>query len=460
MAEPSYPVRHIRWILKACKADEPLPPDDPRRYDFTRLRGGAVVVELADTLEQLQSEGQFHQCIFCGHRGSGKSTELLSLKEWADRNGFLTVWIEVDLYFGLAELQFSDLYLLAAEAVDREMHRQGCPLPEEKLKAVVEWFAEKTKEDLQTLRSEIEAKVGAEAGAGLTLLGKLFARFSAGVVAGSEHQIKVRETLRQAPNTLIDMTNRLLSEANAQLAQQDRPNGLLILFDNLDRYRSEIIDALLLKGSTLIRRLACHAVFTMPVDLRCRSDLAYWDEYDAALILPMPALRRPTDAWRRTVAESPFDEPSVDEMLAALRKRIDVEALFDDPGDARLLVKMSGGCMRDLLHLVDRSRQKSRTSLKESPTKLTHAGVRQAINDYRFTVTEGLQEEDYQRLAAVASRRPEALVLDEHALRLLARRRVLLYPGDKSPWMDVHPLIIEDEGFQHAIAVPSTILTD
>lgn len=460
MTEPSYPVRHIRLIHQACKADEPLPPDDPRRYDFTRLRGGAVVVELADTLEQVQPDGRFHHCLFCGHRGSGKSTELLALKQWADGNGFLTVWIEVDLYFDLAELQFSDLYLLAAESVDREMRRQGFPLPEQKLKAVVDWFAEVTKEDLQKIRSEIEFQAGGEAGAGLSLLGKLFARFSAGVMAGSEHHLEVRSKLRQAPNQLIDITTRLLQEANAQLALQDRPNGLLLLFDNLDRYRAEIIDALLLKGSSLIQRLAGHAVFTMPVDLRCRSDLAYWDEYDAAPILPMLALRRAADAWKQTVAESPFDEPAVDEMLAALGKRIDVEALFGDPGDARLLVKMSGGCMRDLLHLVNRSRQKSRTSLKESPTKLTPSGVRRAVDDYRFTLTEGLQEEDYRRLAAIASRRPEALVLDAHTLRLLSRRRVLLYPGGRSPWIDVHPLVIEDEGFQHASAVPSPILAD
>jgi len=47
-----------------------------------------VIVELADTLEQWPGEGKFHQCLLCGHRGSGKSTELLGLKQWADANKF------------------------------------------------------------------------------------------------------------------------------------------------------------------------------------------------------------------------------------------------------------------------------------------------------------------------------------------------------------------------------------
>ena len=63
---------------------------------------------------------------------------------------------------------------------------------------------------------------------------------------------------------------------------------------------------------------------------------------------------------------------------------------------------------------------------------------------------------DYQRLVAIARRAPEAQLFDEHALRLLSRRRVLLsrrrvllYRDRENRWFDVHPLLIEDEGFRH-----------
>ena len=105
--------------------------------------------------------------------------------------------------------------------------------------------------------------------------------------------------------------------------------------------------------------------------------------------------------------------------------------------------------MRDLLHLVDTSRQKSRSSLKDMPSKLTRQGVHQAILEYRFQITEGLLRNDYQRLVAIARRAPEAQLFDEHALRLLSRRRVLLYRDRENRWFDVHPLLIEDEGFRH-----------
>ena len=459
--KPTYPVKDIKWVLHACRADEPLPPGDSRRHDFSALRGGDVVTDLADSLEQALPEGEFHHRILCGHRGSGKSTELLSLKEWADGNGFLTVWVEVDLYFGLAELQFSDLYLLTAESVTKAMQEIKSPLPADRLQKVVDWFAEVTEENLEQIKSELSTQAGAEIGSsGLLslMLGKLFVRFSAGVKAGSELNQRVRQRLRQAPNTLIDLTNDLLRRANEQLLDKDRTRGLLLLFDNLDRYETDTINGLLLRGSTLIRSIACHAVFTMPINLQYSSTGTYWDDYGPPAILPMVSFRKPADTWGRTVADSAFDESAVDEMLVALKRRIDVEGLFQEPGDARLLVKMSGGCMRDLLHLVNLVRQKSRTRLAEPLTHLTSSGVRSAIAGYRITLTEGLQEKDYRRLSAIARREPQAQVLDDHMLQLLARRIALRYPDDGGRWTDVHPLVIETEEFQSAYIASAPIV--
>ena len=85
-----FPIQDFSQIVQACRADEPLEPDDNRFADLTGLRAGSSVVdELSGSLEQELEEGQFHRGIVAGHRGSGKSTELLQLKNWADNNGFL-----------------------------------------------------------------------------------------------------------------------------------------------------------------------------------------------------------------------------------------------------------------------------------------------------------------------------------------------------------------------------------
>lgn len=349
-----YPVDDINLTLRACNPAEPLPPGDRRWYDFRDLRGRCVVDEMQRILRAPPAEGDFHHRVLCGHRGSGKSTELLRLKDWADRNGFLTVWTEVDTQLGMITLQFSDLYLLTVMAVERAMKDDlGMPLPAKNVRQVVQWFAEVIREEKETVQSELALEAGLQLNAEIPLLGKLFGKFCSAIKAGSQRAQTVRERLRNFPDTLIDQSNALLRLANEALAAHQRPHGLLLLFDNLDRYEAQQIDSALMRGASLMKQLACHAVFTIPIDLEYAPPSGpIQDEYGPAFVLPMLALRRPQDRWEQTVIDSRYNTEAITAMLSALRQRLIISHLFDETADAALLVKMSGGCVRDLLHLV------------------------------------------------------------------------------------------------------------
>ena len=103
---------------------------------------------------------------------------------------------------------------------------------------------------------------------------------------------------------------------------------------------------------------------------------------------------------------------------------------------------MSGGCVRDLLHLVT-------LAFQQAEETFSSAAVMAAIQQYRSTFTRRLLPEDYQRLAQIAGREPVSR--DALTARLLHHRFALEYT-DKAgePWMDVHPLIVETEEFQRA----------
>ncbi len=460
----TFPVTNFRHIVQACRADEALEPSDPRFLDLTDLRDGSSVVdELAELLQQVLEEGEFQRFILSGHRGSGKSTELLQLKAWADANGFLCLRVEVDTYLGNTQLEFSDLYLLAAQSVVKGMEEVGNPLPPAKIERVVQWFAEVTQQHLESTNSKISVQTEAEAGGGIPLLGKLLARFSASVMAGSEHQLEVRRTFRQAPDELIDMTNDLIRTANAQLRSVTEPSlrreaGLLLIFDNLDRYPVESIESLLTQGATLMRHLKCHATYTIPVELRCRAGNIYWDEYDADVILPMPVMRHRDQPWGDSIQQTQFNDAAVALLRKLLEQRLDTAKLFEQEDDVTLLVKMRGGCVRDLMHLVVGARRHSNSRDAEQPTlKITASGVQRAIRNERDNRAEGLLEEDYKRLVEVARDVPKAQQMDEAALRLLKKRYVLQYVDEKGRWLDVHPLLLETEGFRRAWNTPGII---
>lgn len=321
-----------------------------------------------------------------------------------------------------------------------------------------------TQQDLESVNSKIGVETEAEVGGGIPLLGKLLARFSASVTAGAEHQLEVRRIFRQAPDQLIDLTNALIRTANAQLMSPvesllQRGGGLLLIFDNLDRYPVESIESLLTQGATLMRHLQCHAIYTIPVELRCRAGNIYWDEYDADVILPMPVMRRRGLLWGESIEQTQFDDAALTLLRKLLEQRLDTARLFEQEEDVTLLIKMSGGCVRDLMHLVVGARRHStRRDVEQSTLKITASGVQRAIRNERDNRVEGLLEEDYKRLVEIARGVPQAQQMDEDALRLLKKRYVLQYMDEDGRWLDVHPLLIETEGFRRAWNKPNVAL--
>lgn len=455
------PVAELDLILQACDPGKPLSPGDYRYADFTVLRQGVSVTQLErDLTARREAKQCLHACL-SGHRGSGKSTELLFLKQWADDHGFFTVHTEVDDALGMIALESADLFLLAARSVEVAMEAAGHPIPSEKLRHIAQWFAEVVREDEEKTHSELNMEAGVQLGGTVFSLGSLFAKFTAGLKANSDHAVKTRQKIRNYPDRLADLTQDLLHSANAILEKQGKPRGLLLLFDNLDRYEPEVIDKTLFRGRSLVERLACHAIFTIPIALEYEPlSGAIQDCYGFSLVLPMLGLRHKSDPWAKTVVESKFDTGAVAAVRAALEKRIVISRLFENGDDADLLIKMSGGCIRDLMHLLTLSFRHT-----NDPDRLTTLAVQKAIRQMRATYLRQLNTEDYARLAYIARHKQmraeaDAGIASKQKRHLLFHRYALEYlDEDDKPWIDVHPLVIETEEFQNAYKDGGTLVS-
>src|SRR3972149_5599793 len=82
-------VREAQW---ACEL-EPLKGGDPRWVDLSAIRGADVQDRFRKLLIKPPSAaGSFSHITFAGHRGCGKSTELLRLCEGLRHEGFFFVF--------------------------------------------------------------------------------------------------------------------------------------------------------------------------------------------------------------------------------------------------------------------------------------------------------------------------------------------------------------------------------
>src|SRR5215471_17048446 len=111
-----FPAKDLRSAYNAVDPTQPLSAGDPRYVDCNDVRGNE------DTVAQMfkaifNSDPVTHQ-LFTGHRGCGKSTELLRLKDQLTNAGFYVLYFAIDEYLDLNDLIYTDLLLAIARRIE------------------------------------------------------------------------------------------------------------------------------------------------------------------------------------------------------------------------------------------------------------------------------------------------------------------------------------------------------
>lgn len=447
-SDSQWPTGEFYLVPEACAAAKELQPGDARYVDFRRLRQNFSSRKFQNWLTaEVRASKHMKRC-FCGHRGSGKTTELYQLRDWANHHGFLACYIDVTSALGSTDIHAADLLLLAITSADDAVRKVGISVDPRQTKRFIGWLSDVTKATSPIHKSEIAIEIENQLEAEEPRIGPVMARIQAGIRAGTTHAQAIRSHLRNCPELLVRTVNELLRAANAALLPGGRRGGLLMLFDSLDRYDTPMMERVLFAEADLLQSLECHALFTMPLALAYapRKVVEY---YGQPIILPVLALRKRTDGWADTVAQSQFLDDRVTLVREGVRKRLLLAHLFENLEDADLLVKMSGGCLRDLMQLICEA-----FSEVMEGERITSEAVRRSISTLRNDYVRQLMSDDYNYLAEIArSKRlqredDKPMIPERHPLHCGYALEYLDDNGEQ--WVDVHPLIVETDGFRRA----------
>jgi hypothetical protein len=436
-------VRTLKEVFQVTDPTQPLASGDPRYVACADVRGGEDVVDVLFNGVAWQGEGRFSCQLFSGHRGCGKSTELLRLKARLEEAGYAVIYYDAGEDLDLNDVKYSDIILSIARHITGDLAQQGVKLDEKLLAQVEEWFADTLydKEQWRELQHtlEAEAALGVDTAPQLPLVARLLARVMGQIKSGEQIKHTIRGQIDPQISQLIARANLLLAEARRRLK---RP--LVIIVDTLEKITLQDIapgrtnhDAIYIDHGEQLRGLSAHLIYTIPVSM-----LYSVNAPTLKSIFPDYAVLPMIKSHER---DGNLHQPGIARLQEILARRIALEEVFT-PDAVEHLCLMCGGHPRDLMTLV---RYATRSPQNRWPRPLDIESARQAVGRLITEYSRAIPEEYYPLLAQVHL--SKSILNDGIHSKMLYNSMVLEYYNGPPPWQDVHPVILELPKFQGAL---------
>lgn len=350
MATYTYPVTNP---FEARRVTEPeFEPDlfsDELYVDLDSVRGKEfrqniafdLSIDAGPTIRDSQLAYQsddYVKIIFSGHRGCGKTTELKRLyDDLNDPSRYAAIYFSIEdetIYEGF---QPTDLFVWIIIKLVQFLESQGVQAGTTALENLrKQLLTDVTVEDEIKTGSELE--LSTEVGSGFDLFGWLKFGAEAKAVLADSNQIstKIREQVRQNTLSVINQINAALVDIREAIRQGNKGKDLLFIIDGSEKLNFEVYEYLFLKNSHLIRELGLNLIAAVPIDM-------YYRIMEAVVYFPN----------QHTIPMVKLDkEGAVHCLKEIIRRRIDEPTFFEE-GVLDECVRYSGGCVRQLLQIVN-----------------------------------------------------------------------------------------------------------
>lgn len=427
----------LKRLYNAFDPFRPLPAGDPAYVDCHEVRGDGDILEAVGK-EILYSDRKTCQ-LYAGHRGAGKSTELLRLQKDLDENGCFVIYFAADEEdIDPEDVQYTDILLACTRNILAAFKDRTDS------KAVLNWLKERwedLKDVLQTKISLDELSIEAQV--------SQLAKITTKVRSEPGERQKIRQMINPHTVTLTKALKEFIQDAKKNL-----PSGyseLVLIADNLDRIVPIIQpdgrsnqDHIFIDRSEQLKDLDCHLVYTVPISLIYSDRSASLvNIYGTPQVLPM------------IMVQTPDNEPyqrGIEKVIELLQKRLNtidpsksIVDLFDNRESLENLCLISGGHVRNLLLLM-------KEALKYTNTlPISKKDLQRSISELRNTYKNTIYANEWEALAKVYHSKE---IVNEQLYRgLLFNRCILEYryqeqDGSIKTWYDIHPLIKGIKEFQ------------
>lgn len=408
---------------------QPLPVDDPRYVDCGAVRGDTDIFQaLGNAILRTET----NPCLlYTGHRGNGKSTELLRLQKYLDERKCLVVYFAADeADIEPENTQYTDILLACTKhllAAVKEANDQ--PLRQ--------WLIDRWQDVKGFLLTEIDTeRMSIE-----TPLAQ-FGKLTTSIKFIPNQRQQIREKLEPHTVSLREALNEFIKDAKKNLP--DGKTRIVVIADNLDRITMierengrTNHDEIFLDREAQLKGLDCTVIYTIPISMAYSSRATDLQNlYGSPEILPMVMVR---------TVNGEIHQQGLSQMMNIVQERINklttidlVPGIFETEEALREICLMSGGHMRSLMSLM----QAAISNINDFP--ITERAVRRGMSRLRDDYQRAVEDDEWSLLAGTSVHKQ--IKNNDDYRKLLLNRCVLHYRypdenDDIQDWYDIHPLI-------------------
>jgi len=392
--------------------DLPLPPGrNGRPNPFYIDRPGNPINELADALlAPFYRPPKFY---FSGHRGCGKTTELMHILSNAEiQKKFWPINFSIRDETDIVDLDFRDVLLAIGSRMYRTYRKAGGEIPDQLMKELNSWRGRIEQEVKTVLSGQSQYEFGAS-------LDSFFVNAGMKMKLEPKTRIELRQVFEKDITGLIAVINTIAAAIRA------RENRIpLMLIDDMDKPDLDKATAIFHDQREIMMQPNCAIVYTVS------SALFYSKEFDAirdqAIFLPNINLHPRMEPGRK-----------IREGYETLRRftHVRMEPGMIEEQALEEAITYSGGVFREMARIMRSAIGRAR---RRQASRIESADIEWAATEIRNEYRRILDRNDLAYLRRIH----EHNRLEYHErLRPLLQLLAILEYRDGENWCDVHPVL-------------------
>ena len=415
--------------------NKPISLDDFDKFyvDADKGRGRLTYTRLRRRLEN-DPDGSL-KILFAGHKGCGKTTELVRLQKYIEKD-FIVLNFSVVKELDILNINYIELFIVTMEKLFSFVKdEERIEIDEKYIENISKWMTSKEITSINQNYMGLDIETGLKGGYTIPFISEFFAKFKAAAKSSSTMKTALVQQVEPKLSDLILNCNLLINEIKSKLSDINK-KGLVIIMEDLDKVDLSKGEDIFYIHSTQLTQLNCHCIYTFPIALLYHIKFkTVKNNYDEDYVLPM------IKVCKKEAGE--FIE-GIEVMKDIVKQRMDL-SLFEDIDILRDMIKYSGGCLWDLFQMI---KDASDNALDFERNKINRTDFDSAYKalklDYEYTIAENVEKEitvdryyeALKRCALDEKKKPEStdIMLD-------LRNNLTVLSYNDINWSDVHPVV-------------------